>query len=164
MAGSLRALVAGILAAIVCAACAPAAAPSAPNGSPAAADPTSSPFDAPSATPTQAPIRELLGLTLDHSGPIIRPEDGPDGAQYALPATGARDRDGTYHLVVAWFHDGGELPDVSLASSTDTKTWRVSKAPLLKDLHIITTRPGPIPAALVQLDDGTWQMYGWAAE
>ena len=131
-----------------------------PNASalPAATEPT--------VTATPPPIAELIGLTLDDSAPIITIEDGPPGARYALPAAGARAADGTYVLVIIWFpsESSPEPPMIALATSPDAHTWTVGKEPIITDLGVGGDDPGPIPAALVQLDDGSWLMYGWAAD
>ena len=34
---------------------------------------------------------------------------------------------------------------------------------ILASLNIGFNDPGPIPTAILQLDDGTWQLYGWAS-
>jgi hypothetical protein len=139
-----------------------------PTGTPAVA-PTSSagtnvPSDAPSSAPTAtpAPISELLRLTLDMDGPVIRHEDGPAGSVYALPAGAARARDGSYALLVVWFPaDNG--PSVrTLARSEDGRRWKVDKTPILTELGVGGTDPGPIPAALLDAGDDGWQLYGWA--
>jgi hypothetical protein len=156
--------------ALVIAGCQAALAPSNPATPPGASEAVRSAEPGPTARPgptlTPTAIPELLGLTFDDSGPIIRPEDGPEGARYALPAAGARDRDGTYHLLIIWFGDeeSDDPPVVTSATSTNTRTWKVGKTPIAVAPGLLTTRPGPIPAALLQLDDGSWQLFGWAAE
>ena len=148
------------------------------SAGPSTATPGSTPGPAPTATagsPTdgpattgapQTPIPELLRLTLDASGPILTPEDGPAGARYALPAAGTRARDGRYVLVVVWFGDeqAGEPPKVTVATSRDAREWRVRETPILTALGVGPSQPGPIPSAIVELDDGSWQLYGWAAD
>jgi hypothetical protein len=160
-----------LLAAIAFAACQPGSS-SGPSFAPASsssvatAEPSASAGSpAPVATDDSAasPTPALLDLTLDESGPIIEPADGPSGSAYALPATAARARDGTYVLVIVWFPAENGTPVIGLATSADAQVWTVGRDPIISDLAVGRTDPGPIPTALVQLDDGSWQLYGWAA-
>jgi hypothetical protein len=132
----------------------------APTGAEATGLPSEGPSAAPTATP--APIAELLRLNLATDGPVIRHEDGPAGSAYALPAGAARARDGSYVVVVVWFPaDNG--PSVrTLARSEDGRSWKIDKTPVLNDLGVGGSDPGPIPAALLDAGDEGWQMYGWA--
>ena len=158
-----------VVATLVVAACQPgqatnSSAPSTNTGAPATA-----PSAAVSAGPTEGPatpIPELLSLTLDDGGPILTPADGPEDARYSLPAAGARARDGTYVLLIVWFfaEQGDARPVVTVATSSDARTWRVGRDPILAGLGVGLARPGPIPTALVELDDGSWLLYGWAED
>jgi hypothetical protein len=109
------------------------------------------------------PIPSLVSLELAANGPILRTADGPEGSLYALPAAGARDRDGTIVLAIVWFRADDALPMTTIARSADGVAWEVGTNDILAGLGIGNPNPGPIPSALVQLDDGTWQMFGWAA-
>jgi hypothetical protein len=40
----------------------------------------------------------------------------------------------------------------------------VGTEPIFTDLGVGVADPGPIPTAALQLEDGTWLLYGWAAE
>jgi len=104
-----------------------------------------------------------MELALQGSGPIIRAGNGPAGSAFALPAAAARTRDGGYVLIIVWFPAENGTPVIALATSADAQTWDVGKDPIIEDLGVGGTDPGPIPTALVQLDDGSWQLYGWAA-
>lgn len=107
-------------------------------------------------------------MAFDDSGPILSPADGPPGTRYVQPAAATRARDGRYVLVVVWFGDerSGERPRVAVATSSDARAWTVGKTPIFTDLGVGTARPGPgpIPTTVLQLDDGSWLLYGWAAE
>jgi hypothetical protein len=65
-------------------------------------------------------------------------------------------------VVVVWFPaDNG--PSVrTLARSEDGRSWKIDKTPVLNDLGVGGSDPGPIPAALLDAGDEGWQMYGWA--
>lgn len=146
-------------------ACQPATAPTGtpavpvPTGTQTAAEPSKAPA---SPTATLEPIDELLRLTLEGDAPVIRHEDGPAGSVYALPAGAARARDGSYVLMVVWFPaDNG--PSVrTLARSQDGRRWTIDKTPILTDLGVGGTDPGPIPAALLDAGDDGWLLFGWA--
>lgn len=102
-------------------------------------------------------------MTVDTSGPILAPNNGPEGYAYTLPAAGTRADDGTYVLFVAWF---GALPGtqvVTVARSEDARDWDVDPDPIYTDLGLGFADPGPIPTAVLQLDDGTWVLYGWGS-
>lgn len=161
------------VAALVVVACQPAVAPSAPSatsvGSAAPATGSVSPdgtssAGSPAASSVETAYPSLLRLDLDTDGPFITPGDGPAGFGYALPAAAARDRDGGYVLFIVWF--GEEAADilVTVSRSTDGRTWDVGTEPIFNDLGVGVADPGPIPTAAVQLQDGTWLLYGWAAE
>jgi hypothetical protein len=160
-----------LLLALLVAACqrATPSVPSAPStdASPDAAETSAGSGGVPSASDGRVAataIPELLALTLDDAGPIITPEDGPDWARYSLPAAATRARDGTYVLVIVWFGESDDQPPaITVATSSDTRAWNVRTEPILDHVGVGSARPGPIPAALVQLDHG-WQMYGWAAD
>jgi len=107
-------------------------------------------------------IPAVLRLTLDDGGPVITPADGPPNSAYALPAAAARANDGSYVLIIVWFPVENGTPVIGLAMSTDTRTWTVGEDPILTELGVGGTDPGPIPTALLQLDDGSWQLFGWA--
>lgn len=129
-------------------------------GSPATGQPTPSPTGGGVAG---TPIPSLVELELASGGPILRAADGPEGSLYALPAAGARDRDGTLVLAVVWFRADDALPVTTIATSSDGVTWEVGTTEILAGLAIGNPNPGPIPSALVQLDDGSWEMFGWAS-
>jgi len=104
-----------------------------------------------------------IALRIDGDGPIIKSSDGPEGSAYALVTAAARDRDGSYVLVIVWFRNEPGSQIVSVARSPDLKTWSIGKTPIYTYLQTHYSPPGPIPQALMQLDDGTWLLYGWAA-
>ena len=165
-----RALPGLALASVLAAACGsgPTASPS-PSGAAVGSIPvastagTAAPVasDAASATPG-APAASLLRLALDTSGPIIASDAGPAGKPYVLPAGAARDSDGTYWLLIVWF--GPEPGDqvVTLSHSEDGRAWTIGTEAIFTDLGMNVADPGPIPTSLLQLDDGSWAMYGWA--
>jgi len=117
--------------------------------------------------PTIAPQTTLgsraVSLILDVSGPIVGSDAGVVGHRYASPAAAARDAEGGYVLFVLWSSDAPGSEVVTVARSRDGRTWQVGKTSIF-------TAPGDvppggvrhIPAAAVQLQDGTWQLYGWA--
>ena len=132
------------------------------------ASPTRAATAAPAASivPTVAPTVALgpaVTLELDETGPMIRSTDGPAGHPYSLPAAASRDASGGYVLFIVWF--GPEPGDqvVTLARSDDGRTWGVGKETLFTDLGMELANPGPIPSSALQLPDGTWLLYGWAA-
>jgi hypothetical protein len=94
---------------------------------------------------------------------LIGSAAGPIGHPYVLPAAGARDPDGGYLLVIAWFGPEPGEQVVTLSRSSDGRDWEIGKEPLFTDLGMDLANPGPIPGELLRLDDGTWAMYGWAA-
>lgn len=138
---------------------APSAAPS-PSGSPVALNPATP--DPATPAPTVA-LGRAVTLTLDRAGPIVRSTDGPAGHPYSLPAAAARDRAGGYVLFIVWFGPDPGEQIVTLARSDDGRTWRIGKEPIFTDLGMDLANPGPIPSSALQLDDGTWLLYGWAA-
>jgi hypothetical protein len=135
-----------------------AAAGSIPVGASAGTSSSQAP-GGPSATPT-AP---LLRLALEGTTPIVGSAAGPIGHPYVLPAAAARDREGGYLLAIVWF--GPEPGDqvVTVSRSDDGRDWEIGKEAIFTDLGMAVANPGPIPAALLRLDDGTWAMYGWSA-
>jgi hypothetical protein len=155
------------LAASVLAAGCQATASIAPTGAasptPRAAEGSGAPSTGATDGPAGTPIPSLVSLELAAGGPILRPADGPAGSIYAMPAAGARDRDGTLVLAVVWFPTENARPVITIARSTDGATWQVGDTDILAGLEIGTADPGPIPSALVQLDDGSWQLFGWSA-
>jgi hypothetical protein len=121
---------------------------------------------APTATSTPSPTIALgpaVKLTLDTSGPIVRSDDGPTGHQYVLPAAAARAADGGYVLFIVWFGPDPGDQIVTVARSDDGRSWRTGKEAILTDLGMALANPQAIPTSAVQLDDGSWQLYGWAA-
>ena len=122
-------------------------------------EPTTAPTTAPAAS---NPSLDRFRLTLDTRGPVIGHDDGPRNTAYALPAAAARARDGTFVLLVVWFPIDNGPPVRTVARSDDGRAWTIDKTPILTDLGVGGTEPGPIPTALLQLDDGSWQLYGWA--
>ena len=116
----------------------------------------------PTASPTIA-LGPPMRLTLDASGPMVASDAGPAGHHWVLPATAARDRDGGFVLFIVWFGDASGDQIVTVARSDDGKAWRLGKEPILTDLGMDLERPDAIPAAALQLDDGSWRLYGWAA-
>lgn len=144
------------------------AAPSGSAALPASGAATSPIGPAASQTSVPKPTLDMgpaVRLTLDTSGPIVASTDGIAGHPYANPAAAARDRNGGYVLFIVWFGDAPDDQVVTVARSTDGHAWRLGKTPIYTDLgmHLAHPGPGPIPAAAVQLDDGSWQLYGWAA-
>ncbi|MEO8273627.1 MAG: hypothetical protein ABI620_06150 [Chloroflexota bacterium] len=137
---------------------------SAPGGSSSASRPAATLAASPAPTPAQTlELGPALTLTLDSSGPMVRSTDGPAGHPYALPAAAARDAAGGYVLFIVWFgRDPGDQI-VTVARSDDGRTWQPGKAPIFTDLGMQLANPGPIPSSALQLDDGTWLLYGWAA-
>ncbi len=148
--------------AVVVLACQPAATRAPSPASSAGASRPPSPASSPGAGGTSVPAR--VTLSLDVSGPIIRSSDGPPGYLYALPAAAARDQDGGYLLFIVWF--GVENADImtTVSRSSDGVTWDVGREPVLANLGVGNADPGPIPTAALQLDDGSWALYGWAAD
>jgi hypothetical protein len=118
---------------------------------------------APSEPGPSIALGPAVRLTLDASGPMVASDAGPAGHHWVLPATAARDRDGGFVLFIVWFGDAAGDQIVTVARSDDGKAWRIGKEPILTDLGMDLVHPDAIPAAAVQLDDGTWRLYGWAA-
>ncbi len=155
-----------LVVAAVAAGCQAGPAASAPSGtqpieaSPGASRPTgtATATGAPAGTPVASLFRVEVAAE-----PLLVPADGPAGSAYVMPAAGTRAQDGTLVLVIVWFHAGDERPTVALATSADGTTWDVGTTHVLGELAIGHDNPGPIPAAIVELDDGSWQMYGWAS-
>jgi hypothetical protein len=116
-------------------------------------------------TESPTPFPELLRLELDGTGPFITADDGPEGAAYALPAAGARSRDGGYVLFIVWFGtEGLNRVWITVSTSADGETWDVATKAIITDLGVGDPDPGPIPSAALQLEDGSWLLYGWAAD
>lgn len=152
-------LLAGVVSA--CQPGSPTVAPSA-SGRSGSASPTPGPSSTTTPSPTLA-LGPALTLMLDAAGPIIHSGDGPAGHPYVLPAAAARDAAGGYVLFIVWF--GPEPGDqiVTVSRSDDGRTWRIGKTAILTDLGMSLANPQAIPTSAVQLADGTWQLYGWAA-
>ena len=118
----------------------------------------------PTPTPQATVAGPAVTLTLDTSGPIVGSDAGIAGHRYASPAAAARDAAGGYVLFILWSSDTPGSEVVTVARSQDGRTWRVGKT----SLFLAPGKPPPgavrhVPAAALQLDDGTWQLYGWAA-
>ena len=146
-------------------ACQAAGPSTAPSAEPGASDGASTaPGASQAPVGSQPAIDNLLTLTLDTSGPIISPEDGPEGAIFALPAAGARMRDGGYALFIVWFGETDPAVWVTVSTSADGETWDVGTEPIFTDLGVGNPDPGPIPAGALQREDGSWLLYGWAAD
>jgi hypothetical protein len=145
----------------------PAASPVRPSpaaSSAAASSPATAGSVAVILTEPPASFPSLFTLELDDLGPFIRPSDGPAGYDFALPAAGARDSDGGYVLFIVWFDQGNPDVRVTVSRSLDGRTWDVGTESLFADISVGHPDPGPIPAAAVQLDDGSWVLYGWASD
>lgn len=141
---------------------APASAPPSPTGpsSATATDPAMSPV----ATPAASAIPSAFRVTLAPE-PFLEPADGPQDSAYLLPAAGTRAADGSLALVVIFFPVQNGTPLLRAVTSTDDgATWTVGGANLLEGLDIGDPDPGPIPGGLLQHADGSWQLYGWAAD
>lgn len=150
--------------AVVLAGC-QATTPSNPASTAAATTGVPSPEPSPTEGASAAPIPELITLTLDDSGPFIGRGDGPAGAVYGLPAAGARSRDGGYVLFIVWFGTEGQNKVwITVSTSADGETWDVGTEAIITDLGVGDPDPGPIPSAALQLADGSWLLYGWAAD
>src|SRR5687767_3247959 len=154
--------------AVLVAGCQPAGPTSAPSLTATSGPPTSPPASAappPTAPATDAasPFPSLVSLELDETGPIIQPGDGPAGYFYSLPGAAARDRDGGYVLFTVWFGAGDADVMITVSRSVDGRTWDVGRTPAFT-LAIGSADPGPIPAAAVQLDDGSWLLCGCSAD
>ena len=131
----------------------------------AAASPTTGSSPAASTAPT-APVVSTGPSPFTVSlaaAPFLRPGDGPAGSAWVMPAAGTRARDGTLVLVIVWFDAGNEPPKVTISTSADGTTWNVGTTHIFEGLEIGFDDPGPIPSAIVQLDDGSWLLYGWAS-
>lgn len=151
----------------VLAACqaAPAATPTASPASPGTAAGSSATGASPAAAtaiPAASPAAQLFDVEVADT-PFLVPADGPEGSRWPMPAAGTRAADGTLVLVVVWFADGGSPPRTTIATSVDRTAWDVGTEHVFGDLEIGAPDPGPIPGAIVQLADGTWQIYGWVA-
>ena len=80
-----------------------------------------------------------------------------------MPAAVAVDADGSLVAFLVWF--GSALGDqvVTVARSTDGRTWSIDPTPIDIDLGVALAPPGAVPAAALRDTDGTWLLYGWAA-
>jgi hypothetical protein len=114
-------------------------------------------------SPPSAPAFPSLFSIEVGDAPFLGPADGPDGSLWVMPAAGTRDQDGNLVLVIVWFDDGSSAPRITISTSADGATWDVGTTEIFAGLAIGAPDPGPIPAAIVQLDDGSWQIYGWSA-
>lgn len=117
----------------------------------------------PTATPKPTIAGPAVTLTLDTSGPIVGSDAGIAGHPYASPAAAARDAGGGYVLFIVWSSGEPGSEVVTVARSQDGRTWRVGKTAILSAPGKVP--PGAVrhvPTAAVQLQDGTWQLYGWA--
>jgi hypothetical protein len=81
-----------------------------------------------------------------------------------MPAAATVDADGAIVAFLVWF--GPDVGDqvLTVARSTDGRTWSIDPAPVDIDLGMALAPPGAVPGAALQDADGTWQLYGWAAE
>ncbi len=52
---------------------------------------------------------------------------------------------------------------MTLARSPDGLTWEVGEAPIYTDLGLRLADPDAVPQEPIQLDDGSWVLYGWGA-
>jgi hypothetical protein len=145
----------------------PAATPSAPPSAPPAASTASTTPSGPTPTSSEPVDPVVLApsvrLTLDASGPIVASDAGPAGRHWVMPAAAARDRDGGFVLFIVWFGDVSGDQLVTVARSDDGRAWRIGTDPILTDLGMDVVQPLAIPTAAMQLDDGSWAMYGWAS-
>jgi hypothetical protein len=160
-------LFAGLLACLL-GACQPG--PSSSPASTAATTPAATPGPVVSPAPSGAGATEPAGSPIATrvtaeigAEPFLLPADGPEGSVYAMPAAGTRAADGTVVLVIVWFGAGTEPPTITVSTSDDGATWDVGQDHILEGLEIGFDDPGPIPSAIVQLEDGSWQLYGWAS-
>src|SRR5262245_45584275 len=154
-----------LAAAAFVAACQPSTPSAAPTGGPAPSGATASLAPASqgaSAPPSTSSAAARLRLALGDE-PFIGPGDGPAGMAWDLPAAGTRDRDGNLVLVIVWCPVTNAQPLVTVSTSADGEGWDIGHEHIFEGLTIGDPDPGPIPSAIVQLDDGSWQMYGWAA-
>jgi hypothetical protein len=159
------AVVASLLGALLTG-CSAAASPSLPGstGAPATTSATPSAAPAITATPRPAPTVPLgppVSLTLDAAGPMVASDAGPAGRHWVLPAAAARDSDGGFVMFIVWFGDDAGDQIVTVARSDDGRAWQVGKDPIFTDLGMDLDNPGPIPAAVLELEDGSWLLYGW---
>ncbi|HJP88334.1 MAG TPA: hypothetical protein VJ850_04800 [Candidatus Limnocylindrales bacterium] len=127
---------------------------------PTASSGTPAPASTPNATVALGPS---MRVALDTSGPMVASDAGPKDHVWDLPATAARDRDGGFVLFIVWFGDAAGDQIVTVAHSDDGRHWQIGKDAILDDLGMDLVRPMAIPSAGLQLDDGTWRLYGWAA-
>ena len=160
----LRRAAASVLLIVVAGCSAAATAP--PSIGPTVTLPSGAATSAASAAATRTPsptvpLGPSVGLTLDRSAPMVDSDDGPEGRHWVLPAAAARDRDGGFVLFIVWFGDEAGDQVVTVATSSDGRAWDVGTEPILTDLGMDLVDPGAIPAAALQLADGTWRLYGW---
>lgn len=52
---------------------------------------------------------------------------------------------------------------MTLARSTDGRTWSIEPDPIYVDFGMTLSPPGPVPGAALRRSDGAWLLYGWAA-
>ena len=168
-----RTLTLAIALVVALAACQPATPTTGPTGSsgatgsagPGASGAVASPQGTSAPTFAGTPFPSIVSLELDDSGPIIAAGgNGPEGFSYGLPAAGARDRDGGLVLFIVWFGDEGDDIIVTVSRSEDGRTWDVGADSILAGVGEGLPDPGPIPSSALQLEDGSWLMYGWASE
>lgn len=156
----------GLIANVLVGACQPAPPASITPGSSAATTRTGSAGSAsPASPPAASPLTPLLSLELASGAPVIGPDDGPSGYVYSLSAAAARDTSGRIVLYTVWFGTGsdGLPPVVTMSTSDDGRDWDVGTRSAF-DLDIGSANPGPTPVSALQVDDGSWWLYGWSAD
>ena len=133
-----------------------------PSSSPAAPGSAAIASIAPGNSPA-LPVGDPLTIRVVGDGPVIEGGvDGPEGYPNDYPGAIVRDKDGTYHLYIAWFAAAPGDEVVSHSTSTDGSEWIVGTEPIYEDLGLEMRYPGPMPAEAL-LNDDQWVMYGWGA-
>ena len=93
--------------------------------------------------------------------PVLEASDLGDGHYGAILSAAYFEADGIRHAYVVGFGDAPGDQDVFHATSPDGLEWEIDENPVLEELGLDLSRPGPIPASVIQEEDGTWVMYLW---
>ena len=119
---------------------------------------SASPSLAPSATETLANGRWSVELVSKE--PVFQPT-ALDGDYNAVLPAAYFETGGTRHAYFVGFGKARGDQKVFHVTSEDGMTWVVDPVDPFAGLGLDLSAPGPIPASVLQADDGSWVMYLW---